>query len=227
MKIAVLGTGIVGRTLAAKLAGLHQDVTIGTRNVAQTLANQQNDGYGNPPFSVWHKDNTAVKLASYAEATADAEIILNATSGQSSIAALKEAGEQNLKGKVLLDIANPLDFSNGMPPSLSPVNTDSLGEQIQRTFPEAKVVKTLNTMNAFLMVNPTLVAGEHNVFVSGNDAGAKQTAKELLKSFGWPDSQIIDLGDISTARGVEMLLPLWLRLWGALGTVNFNFHIQR
>ncbi len=135
--------------------------------------------------------------------------------------------EDILKGKVLLDIANPLDFSNGMPPSLSPVNTDSLGEQIQRRFPNLKVVKSLNTMNTNLMVRPSLLQGDHNVFVCGNDEGAKSQVKEMLKSFGWREELIIDLGDITNSRGTEMLLPIWLRLWGALGTAEFNFYIQR
>ncbi|MCB0847753.1 MAG: NADP oxidoreductase, partial [Bacteroidetes bacterium] len=128
---------------------------------------------------------------------------------------------------ILVDIANPLDFSQGMPPSLNPVNTDSLGEQIQAAYPELKVVKTLNTMNANIMVNPALVPGNHSVFVSGNEENAKEKVKELLQSFGWAAENIIDLGDITTARGSEMLLPIWLRLWNALGTANFNFHIQQ
>ena len=127
---------------------------------------------------------------------------------------------------MLIDVANPLDFSQGFPPSLNPVNTDSLGEQIQRAFPEARVVKTLNTMNASVMVDPASVAGgDHSVFVSGNDADAKGIVSGLLKDFGHRD--IIDLGDITTARGAEMVLPIWVRIWGALGTGAFNFKIAR
>ena len=143
-----------------------------------------------------------------------------------SIAALEAAGRDNLAGKVLLDIANPLDFSQGFPPSLFVSNTDSLGEQIQAAFPELKVVKSLNTMNAFLMVDPRQLAdGDHTVFVSGNDAEAKKTVTGLLESFGHTD--VIDLGDISTARGTEMLLPIWMRLYGALNNPMFNFKIVR
>ncbi|MEM6299988.1 MAG: NADP oxidoreductase, partial [Bacteroidota bacterium] len=149
------------------------------------------------------------------------------TGGMVSIAALEMAGEEYLNGKLLIDIANPLDFSNGMPPSLNPVNTDSLGEQIQKRFPEAKVVKALNTMNARLMVEPSLVQGDHNVFICGNDEAAKNQTTEILKSFGWSESQILDLGDITNSRGTEMLLPIWLRVWSAIGTADFNFHIQR
>jgi predicted dinucleotide-binding enzyme len=127
---------------------------------------------------------------------------------------------------VLIDIANPLDFSKGMPPTLSVCNTDSLGEQIQRAFPQVKVVKTLNTMNANLMVNPALLSGDHDVFVSGNDPAAKAQVTNFLKQqFGW--KSVIDLGDITTARGVEMTLPIWLNLFGVLQTPLFNFKIVR
>ena len=227
MKIAVLGTGMVGRAIAIKLQELGHDVTIGTRNAENTLANDQPDGYGNPPFKDWHTDHQQIQLDTFSNSTANAELVVNCTSGMASIPALELAGEENLNGKTLIDIANPLDFSQGMPPSLNPVNTDSLAEQIQARFPATKVVKTLNTMNAYLMVNPSLVKGDHNVFVSGNDAAAKAETQALLESFGWKKNLIIDLGDISTARGTEMLLPIWLRLWTALGTAEFNFHIQR
>jgi len=226
MKISVFGTGVVGQVIAARLAGLGHAVTIGTRDVAKTLARSDKDPYGNPPFSEWYKQNSdTVKLGTYSEAGASAEIIFNCTMGLGSVEALKQAGEGNLKGKILIDISNPLDFSKGMPPFLSPGNTDSLGELIQRTFPEVKVVKTLNTMNCFLMVNPQALPGDHSVFVSGNDVAAKATAKEILKSFGWKENNMIELGDISTARGTEQLLPIWIRLYGALQTPMFNFKI--
>jgi 8-hydroxy-5-deazaflavin:NADPH oxidoreductase len=136
------------------------------------------------------------------------------------------AGEDNLNGKILIDVSNPLDFSRGMPPTLWVSNTDSLGERIQRRFPEAKVVKTLHTMNAYVMVDPAqLVGADHTVFVSGDDAEAKAEVGELLRSFGWTD--IIDLGNITTARGTEMLMPIWLRLFGALQKPVFNFKIVR
>jgi predicted dinucleotide-binding enzyme len=141
-----------------------------------------------------------------------------------SLDALRQAGARNLDGKILIDVANPLDFSKGMPPTLSVCNTDSLGEQIQRAFPGARVVKTLNTMNTNVMVDPGLVPGDSDVFVSGNDAAAKAQVTGILKSwFGW--RSIIDLGDITTARGTEMLLPIWLRLWSTFKTPNINFHI--
>ncbi|WP_449349809.1 NADPH-dependent F420 reductase [Streptomyces shaanxiensis] len=226
MSYAVLGTGIVGRTVAAKLASLGHEVVIGTRDPAATLARTEPDGMGNPPFGQWHAEHRQVRLATFAEAAASGETIVNATAGGQSIEVLLAAGARNLSGKVLIDIANPLDFSAGMPPTLDPVNTDSLGERIQRAFPDALVVKTLNTMNCFVMVDPARVAGEHTVFVSGDDTGAKKAVTALLGSFGWPESSVIDLGDISSARGAEMLLPIWLRLYGTFGHGDFNFHVQ-
>ena len=145
------------------------------------------------------------------------EMVINATNGTGSLNALRLAGEQNLDGKILLDASNPLDFSQGMPPTLAVCNTDSTGEQIQRAFPKVKVVKGLNTVTALLMVNPALVNnGDHTLFVCGNDAEAKaQVTAWLREWFGWRD--VLDLGDITSARGAEMYLPLWLRLWGASG----------
>jgi len=226
MRIAVLGTGMVGQTLAGRLVELGHDVTVGTRDVAATMARLEPDGMGNPPYPAWAQAHPAVRLATFSEAAAPAELIVNATSGNVSIAALDAAGFANLAGKVLLDIANPLDHSRGFPPSLLVSNTDSLGEQIQAAFPDAKVVKALNTMNCSLMADPgQLAGGDHSVFVSGNDADAKKAVSQLLESFGHTD--VIDLGDITTARGSEMLLPVWVRLYGALGTPMFQFKIVR
>lgn len=226
MKAAVFGTGMVGRVIAGRLAGLGHSVVVGTRDVAKALARTEKDAYGNAPFGEWYKQHSSsVSLGSYAEAAADAAVIFNCTSGQGSVDALTQAGNGGLKGKIIIDISNPLDFSKGMPPFLSPGNTDSLGELIQRTFPEAKVVKTLNTMNCFLMVDPASLQGDHSVFVSGNDVDAKTTTKEILKSFGWKESNIIDLGDITTARGTEQLLPIWLRLYGVFRHSTFNFNV--
>jgi 8-hydroxy-5-deazaflavin:NADPH oxidoreductase len=226
MKIAVLGTGMVGQALAGRLAELGSEVSVGTRDVAATMARTEPDGLGNPAYAVWAQSHPRVRLATFADATAGAELIVNATTGNASIAVLTAAGRDSLAGKVLLDIANPLDFSAGFPPTLFVRDTDSLGEQIQREFPELRVVKGLNTLNAHLMVNPALLAGgQHTVFVCGNDADAKKTVIGLLESFGHTD--VIDLGDITTARGTEMLLPIWLRLMGALNTPMFNFKIVR
>ena len=225
MRIAVLGTGIVGRTIAARTAELGHDVSVGTRDPQATLARTEPDQMGNPPFSAWHAEHPGIALDTFADAASGAELVVNASSGAASLELLGLAGAENLAGKVLVDIANPLDFSAGFPPTLFVKDTDSLAEQIQRAFPDTKVVKALNTLNAVLMVHPEqLAGGNHTIFVSGNDEQAKATVTELLRSFGWSD--IIDLGDISTARGTEMLLPIWLRLMGKLGP-GFNFKIVR
>ena len=226
MRFRILGTGVVGKTIAARLAGLGHEVMVGTRDPEETMSRAEPDAYGNPPFSVWQEEHPEVRLATFAVTAAHGEMLVNATAGGVSLEALELAGETNLTGKVLIDIANPLDFSKGTPPTLSVSNTDSLGEQIQRRFPEAKVVKTLHTMNAYLMVNPAQLArSDHTVFVSGDKAEAKATVTELLTSFGWTD--VIDLGDITTARGTEMLLPIWVRLFGVLQKPIFNFQIVR
>ena len=226
MKIAVIGTGMVGQALAGRLAELGHNVTVGTRDISVTMARTTPDGMGNPPYSAWAPAHPTVKLATFADAAAGAELIVNATPGNVAIAGLQAAGADNLTGKVIIDISNPLDFSQGFPPSLFVKDTDSLGEQIQAAFPQAKVVKSLNTLAAALMVNPTILAGgDHSVFVSGNDPDAKKTVIALLESFGHTD--VIDLGDITTARGTEMLLPIWLRLMGVLNSGMFNFKIVR
>jgi len=212
--------------VAGRAGDLGHEVAIGTRDPQATLARTDTDMMGNPPFGAWHADHPEIALLRFADAAARGELIVNATSGTNSLEVLALAGAENLKGKVLIDIANPLDFSAGFPPTLFVKDTDSLAEQIQRAFPEARVVKTLNTLNATVMVDPaTLAGGDHSIFVSGDDAAAKATATDLLRGFGWRD--IIDLGDLSTARGPEMLLPIWLRLMTALGTPAFNFKIVR
>ena len=226
VRFGILGTGVVGKTLAARLAGLGHEVMVGTRDPAETLSRTEPDTYGNPPFGAWKEEHPEVRLGTFGEAAAHGEMVVNATAGAVSLEVLELAGEDNLNGKILIDLANPLDFSKGMPPTLLVSNTDSLGQQIQRRFPEAKVVKTLHTINAYLMVDPAQLAGtDHTVFVSGDDAEAKARVSELLRSFGWTD--IIDLGDISTARGTEMLLPIWVRLFGVLQKPIFNFKIVR
>lgn len=226
MRIAVLGTGMVGQALAGRLDELGHDVVLGTRSPGAALARTEPDAIGNPGIGVWATEHPTVPLATFTDAASSAELVVNATGGTVSLEVLTAAGAANLAGKVLLDVANPLDFSQGMPPTLFVKDTDSLGEQIQRAFPDTKVVKTLNTMNAHLMANPEqLAGGDHSVFVSGDDAAAKHLVTELLTSMGHTD--VVDLGDISTARGPEMLLPVWLRLWGALGTPAFNFKVVR
>lgn len=217
MKIAVLGTGMVGTTIASKLITLDHEVTLASRTADNAKARAWLEQVASPH----------AHTATFAEAAATAELVFNCTSGVASLEALNLAGKANLAGKILVDIANPLDFSRGMPPTLSVCNDSSLGEQIQAAFPDTRVVKTLNTVNASLMVAPSKLSGDHVMFIAGNDAEAKQQVERMIlrEWFGW--REVVDLGGIASARGTEMYLPLWLRMWGALGTANFNIAIVR
>lgn len=202
MKVGVLGTGNVGRTIAAKLVELDHDVLVGSRTAKEDAV-------------------------TFADAAGHGELLFNCTAGDKSLEALRMAEADNLAGKTLKDVANPLDFSRGMPPILAVCNADSLGEEIQRLFPRVKVVKALNTVTCKVMVDPSLVRGEHDVFICGNDEGAKDEVRELVRAFGWAPENIIDLGDITGARGMEMYLPLWLRLMDVAGSATFNIKVAR
>jgi 8-hydroxy-5-deazaflavin:NADPH oxidoreductase len=228
MKIAILGTGNVGQTYANKFIALGHEVMMGTRNVADTMARKATDNYGSLPFAEWHSTNEKVQLGTFAEAAAFGEIVLNALQGAVSISAIQSAKATDFDGKILMDISNPLDFSKGFPPSLIPElqNTNSLAEEIQKTLPNTKVVKALSTMWSGLMVNPAMIGnGDHNAFIAGNDADAKAKIKEIMTSFGWITANILDLGDITKSRGVEMYLPLWLSIYGATNNGAFNIKI--
>jgi 8-hydroxy-5-deazaflavin:NADPH oxidoreductase len=226
MQIAILGTGIVGTTFAHKLGSLGHEVHLGTRDPAAALARKEPGPMGRPPFATWAEQHPTIRIEQFADAAKSGEVVMNCTAGTGSLEALGQAGAANLRGKILIDVSNPLDFSKGMPPRLAICNDDSLGETIQRAFPEVRVVKSLNTMNCSVMVDPSRVPGDHDVFVAGNDPGARaQVAGWLKEWFGWKAP--IDLGDITAARGLEAWLPLWIRLWGALGTGDFNLKVQR
>lgn len=215
MNIGVLGTGMVGQTIGEKLVTLGHTVKLGSR------------ARGNEKANAWvQKVGAKGSAGTFAETAAFGELVFNCTSGAGSLDALAATGAA-LAGKILIDVTVPLDFSKGMPPTLFSGNTDSLGEGAQRLLPETKVVKALNTVNCQVMVDPARVAGgEHDLFIAGNDAAAKATVSEYLRSwFGW--KSIIDLGDITAARGTESYLPLWLRLWGATKTADFNIRVVR
>ena len=214
MRYAVLGTGMVGQAISARLAGLGHDVVMGTRDAA------------NPTALSW-AEGKEVRVATFADAAAHGEVVVNATGGAVSLDVLASAGAANLEGKVLVDLSNPMDPASGFPPTLLVANTDSMGEQIQRACPGARVVKSLNTINCDVMVDPSIVPGEHVVFVAGEDAQAKETTAAMLAEFGWPAARIVDLGGIEAARATEMYLLLWIRLNLAGGGHRFNIAVNR
>ena len=225
MKIGIIGGGSVGQTLGAKLIANGHDVLLGIRSPSQSEFDKERSMA--ETISAWIK-KTGGKVVSFADAAKHGDIIINATSGGVSLDALKQAGAYNLKGKVLIDIANPLDFSKGMPPSVLAQYTQgtSVGEEIQRAFPDTLVVKAFNTITAAVMVQPSLVKGDHDLLISGNDEAAKKTVSAFArKEFGW--QSIVDLGDIVGARGTEHYLPLWVRLMGATGSPFFNIKIVK
>jgi predicted dinucleotide-binding enzyme len=217
MRVAVLGTGAAGRAIASRLLALGHEVTMGSRAADGEALNEwlaANPGDG-------------AKGGTFAEAAANSELVFNCTAGTASLEVLAAAGGDNLAGKTLVDVANPLDFSAGFPPTLSVCNDDSLAEQIQAAFPETRVVKSLNTVNNAVMVDPGRVRGDHSVFICGDDEAAKAQVRALLEAFGWPPDAIVDLGDLTGARATEMYLALWVRLYGTLDTADFNIAIAR
>jgi 8-hydroxy-5-deazaflavin:NADPH oxidoreductase len=211
MKIGVLGTGAAGNAIGGKLVELGHEVMMGARSADN-------------PKALAFAERTGGSAGTFRDAAAHGELVFSCLRGDVSLDVLTAVSPE-LDGKILVDVANPLDFSQGAPPNLAIANTDSLGEMLQRGLPNTLVVKTLNTVNNAVMVNPGLIRGPHAVFVSGNDAKAKGKVKDILRSFGW--QQIIDLGDISSARGPEQYLPLWLRLWKHLGTAEFNIAVVK
>jgi 8-hydroxy-5-deazaflavin:NADPH oxidoreductase len=222
MKIGIVGGGSVGQTLASKLIGNGHDVLMGIRNPSpEELAKER---MMTKPLTEWIAE-TGGEVVTFAQAAAHGDIIFNATSGEHAIRALKLAGDGNLGGKVLIDVSNPLDFSQGMPPALLPQydHFTSLGEEVQKTFPNARVVKAFNTVSASAMVDASFVKGDHDLFIAGNDGDAKRTVENLARrEFGW--KSFVDLGDIVGARASEHLLPLWVRLWmiGSSPAVNLK-----
>ena len=217
MNIAILGTGMVGAALGTKLVQGGQNVMMGSRSANSEGAQKWLQSAGGK-----------AQTGTFAQAAAFGGIVLDCTNGANSLDALRLAGADNLRNKILIQVGNPLDFSKGAPPSLTVCNTTSLGEQTQREFPETRVVKALNTINCEVMINPARVPGDHALLICGNDAQAKREVTDRLGEwFGWKPSNIVDLGDITGARGTEMYLPLWLRLWGVLGSPVFNIQIVR
>jgi predicted dinucleotide-binding enzyme len=213
MQIGILGSGVTAQTIGSKLIQLGHEVMLGSRSEA------------NPPSVAWAKDEGGqhALYGTFMNAASFGEIIFNCTLGSASLQALEQAGAENLNGKILIDTSNPLDRSTDMW-TLTVCNTDSLGEQIQRAYPEARVVKTLNTVNANVIVDPAKLLEQTHVFVSGDDIEAKATVVRILRDwFGW--KQIIDLGGIETSRSVEMYVLLWHSLRNAISSQRFNIKV--
>lgn len=210
MKIGVLGTGPVGQALASRLVELGHDVTMGSRDAANATA------------AGWAREHGAAS-GNFRQAAAGAELVVNATAGSHSTEAVAQADPD--PGTVLLDVSNALD--GNFPPGLTVPPSDSTAERLQRAHPRTYVVKALNTMNCDVMVHPELVPGEHDVFVAGDDAGAKGAVAGLLRQFGWPEAAIRDVGPLTAARGLEAGVLFWVALRVAIGHNRFNFHIAQ
>jgi 8-hydroxy-5-deazaflavin:NADPH oxidoreductase len=216
MNFGVLGTGMVGEALGTKLVSLGHRVMMGSRSETNEKA------------AAWvNKNGPNATQGTFERTSIISDIILNCTKGEVSLEVLKLAGKENLERKILIDVSNPLDFSHGMPPTLTVCNTDSIGEQMQKNFPGTWVVKAFNTMSCAIMVNPNLLSDSHNLFLCGNDANSKEIVGDIIKTFGWQKDEIIDLGDITASRGMEMILPIWLRIMGSLKSGAFNFKIVK
>lgn len=225
MRIGVFGTGMAGRALAEGLAGFGHEIVIGTRDPASTRARSEPDMYGFV-LAPWIEQHPELGLDTFAGAAKHGEIVINATNGLASLDAVSSAAD-TLDGKVLIDVANALDFSKGMPPGLQASADESLAERLQRAVPGARVVKALNTVASNIMLRPgDLAGGDHTVFVSGDDATAKATVVDLLRSVGWRD--IVDLGGLQTARATELFMPMWVTLMGLYGLPpRYQFKIVR
>lgn len=214
MRFGVLGTGVVGQTIAGSLVSLGHEVRLGSRSA------------DNPAAVRWAGEHRGGGAATFADAAAFGDLVINCLPGTVALAVIEPLADL-VGAKVLIDVSNPLDFSQGFPPSLSVCNTDSLAEQLQRALPLAKVVKTLNTVNANVMVDPSRLSEPTDLFLAGDDDDAKAEVRGLLETFGWQPENVLDCGALISARGLEMYLPLWLNLMGATGSADFNIHVVR
>lgn len=216
MNIGILGTGMVGKAIGTKLIKLGHSVKMGSRSA------------GNEKALAWVSEQSGnASAGTFKEAAEFGEIVFICTSGRHTLDAIESAGKNNFTGKTVIDVSNPLDFSKGMPPFLIPEysNTNSLGEEIQKSIPDANVVKSLNTVNCEIMVNPGKLKEDTIIFVCGNNPDSKNIVSELLKTFGW--KEIIDLGDITSSRATEMIIPFWVKIMSTLNTSQFNFKIVK
>ncbi len=218
MKIGVLGTGVVGEAIATALISKGHHVMVGSR----TSYNEKT--------AAWKKSNgNNASAGTFAEAALHGELLFICLNGEYALDAIGTVDTENLAGKIVIDVTNPLDFTQGMPLRIleNLGNSNSLGEEIQKAATGAFVIKTLNTVNYKLMVDARKVNnGDHNLFICGNDANAKNQAKHfLVDNFHWRADRLIDLGGIDAARAIEAILPFWVLVYQSLGTPLFNFKI--
>lgn len=227
MKVAVLGTGMVGRSLAAKLSALGHEVIMGTRDVQTTLSISEVDSLGNTPMKKWLSEHRNITLLNFSQAANNAQVIFLPVHGSTAQKILGHIERKDLDDKTVIDVSNSLVFGEpGALPHLEITSTTSIGESLQDAFPKANIVKALNNIQHSLMIEPELISGNHNVFISGNNQKAKDEAKKILSEFGWNEKQMIDLGGIVYARAMEMNVLLWWRMYEILGTGDFNFEIK-
>lgn len=211
-KVGILGSGDVGKQLASGFARHGYEVVIGTRDPAK--------------LETWRKNAPQnIRVGSFSDAASHGQIVIIATKGEATEAAIDLAGVKNFKGKLVLDAANPLDFSKGMSPALFVGTTDSLGERVQRKLPDAHVVKCFNTVGNAKMIDPAFKEGVPPMFICGNDAASKKKTEAVLKELGWPGA--LDVGGIDGARYLEALVPLWVRTAMVLNTAEHAFKVVR
>jgi 8-hydroxy-5-deazaflavin:NADPH oxidoreductase len=216
MKIGILGTGMVGIALGTKLVQVGHEVTMGSRSANNEAAQKWAASLGERAHA-----------ATFRDAAVFGEVIISCTGGMHSMEALQSVGAEPLQNKILIDVSNPLQQDKDGSMILGFCNTDSLGERIQRAFPQTRVVKALNTVNCDIMIEPSRVPGDHNLFICGNDPASKKRVTQYLNEwFGWKPDNVIDVGDITAACGTEMMMPLWMRLFqGVIGHPHFNWQI--
>jgi hypothetical protein len=206
MKVGVLGAGEVGRALGAGFASHGHQVMIGTRDPKQEKVRAWVTARG-----------PAVSAGTFAETAAFGELLVLATSWEGTGSALGMAGHANFRGKVVIDVTNPLDFSGGVPPRLAVAGNDSGGETVQRWLPDALVVKAFNIVGNPHMVHPDFPGGPPDMFICGNDEAAKRAVTDVLKSFGWG---VIDLGGIASSRHLEAMAMVWILHYFKTGNGN-------
>ena len=211
-RVGVLGTGEVGRRLAAGFRARDHDVMIGSRDP------------GKPDLREWLSDEGAgIEVGTFAQAAAHGEFLVLSVLGSAAEEAIAEAGRENFTGKVVIDAMNPLDFSGGFPPKLSISGEDSLGERVQRALPDARVVKAFNTIGSPYFVDPSFGEGPPTMLIAGDDEEAKRTVGDVLADFGW--SHVVDIGGIEGSRELEAICIAWVKIGGQRGSWDHGFRL--